>query len=474
VQPLVEPVDVASVGRESTLSELEKNHAVLRQYAVLSAAAMWVAREKALEARQKEDDVMVDEPNENGGGAVTVKEPEEMIIPADQRPGCSVGVYLVRSDGYSCQREQVTEGIFRHVHPMTQQLLIMWEEPPRIVFVLKKLGRALLPQLCEAVGLLHQDGAVILVEKTVYRELQEELSARDSPYASIKGAFEESVQEFTPDKNVDLIMCLGGDGVILHASSLFQGPCPPVLGFNLGSMGFLAPHAFTGIKNSMEEAMMLTAPTDGRARGLTGGCDGVPITLRMRLHCELWRDGQVIAGSPSFEVLNELVIDRGPSSFLSMIECYEISHAGEMRLLTKVQADGLIVSTPTGSTAYSVSAGGSMMHPSVPAILVTPICPHSLSFRPVVLPDSATLLLRVPNDARSTAWVCFDGKSRQEVKRGDGIMIKMSEYPMPSINYGDQMSEFVGSLVRCLNWNDREEQKPLEGDTGAMFTKAVF
>ena len=94
-------------------------------------------------------------------------------------------------------------------------------------------------------GLLHQDGAVILVEKTVYRELQEELSARDSPYASIKGAFEESVQEFTPDKNVDLIMCLGGDGVILHASSLFQGPCPPVLGFNLGSMGFLAPHAFT-------------------------------------------------------------------------------------------------------------------------------------------------------------------------------------------------------------------------------------
>lgn len=156
------------------------------------------------------------------------------------------------------------------------------------------------------------------------------------------------------------------------------------------------------------------------------------------------------------QVLNELVIDRGPSSFLSMIECYEISHAGEMRLLTKVQADGLIVSTPTGSTAYSVSAGGSMMHPSVPAILVTPICPHSLSFRPVVLPDSATLLLRVPNDARSTAWVCFDGKSRQEVKRGDGIMIKMSEYPMPSINYGDQMSEFVGSLVRCLNWNDRE------------------
>jgi hypothetical protein len=238
--------------------------------------------------------------------------------------------------------------------------------------------------LCaQAVELLHQDGALILVEKTVYRELQDELATADSPYASIKEAFEVSVQEFTPTKNVDLIMCLGGDGVILHASSLFQGPCPPVLGFNLGSMGFLAPHAFTvrkcllpasglnaslvlpqswrvchsvkstakslrrvavgwsskpcralhaddrdvslltliladgrselrprrgwmlaqGIKNSMEEAMMLTTPSDGgRARGLTGGCDGVPITLRMRLHCELWRDGEVISGSPSFEV----------------------------------------------------------------------------------------------------------------------------------------------------------------------------
>lgn len=169
----------------------------------------------------------------------------------------------------------------------------------------------------------------------------------------------------------------------------------------------------------------------------------------------------------SRQVLNELVLDRGPSSFLSMIECYEVSRGGTgpPRLLTKVQADGILVATATGSTAYSVSAGGSMCHPSVPAILVTPICPHSLSFRPVILPDSAVLLLRVPEDARSSAWVCFDGKNRQELQRGDSVLVKMSEFPMPTVNWGDEMSEFVGSLVRCLNWNDREEQKPLDDES---------
>ena len=84
---------------------------------------------------------------------------------------------------------------------------------------------------------------------------------------------------------------------------------------------------------------------------------------------------------------------------------------------------------------------------------------------------SAKLLLRVPDDARSTAWVCFDGRRRQEVKRGVGIMVRMSEYPVPTVNWGDHMSEFIGSLVRCLNWNDREEQKPLEVAPEVKYTK---
>jgi hypothetical protein len=84
-----------------------------------------------------------------------------------------------------------------------------------------------------------------------------------------------------------------------------------------------------------------------------------------------------------------------------------------------------MLATPTGSTAYSVAAGGSMVHPNVPAMLLTPVCPHSLNFRPIILPDYIELELRVPRNARSGAWVCFDGKARQELFRGDAVLIKV-------------------------------------------------
>lgn len=475
-----ESVVVPNILDSNDPSEIEKNEQALRHYTAVLAASMYIAK-----ARMMQDEAssafLTDDRDGDSAGAPPSKESLSTSVQAvndkklmGRRPGCSVGVYLVRSDGQSCYREQVNDGVFRHSHPSTQQLLIMWQEAPRTILVLKKLGTTLLGQCLEVVHLLiaeGQEGSRIYVEPQVYEEMTEAVATGQADADMLT-----HVHIFSATSQVDLIMCLGGDGVILHASSLFQGPCPPLLGFNLGSMGFLAPHTFTGMKKSVEEAMMLSQPNeDEKYERNLAPCDGVPITLRMRLYCEIWTNGQRKEDTEGFHILNELVIDRGPSSFLSMIECYELTLNNELRLLTKVQADGLIVSTATGSTAYSVSAGGSMVHPSVPAILVTPICPHSLSFRPVVLPDSAVILLRVPEDARSTAWVCFDGKSRQEVKRGDGVLIKMSEYPMPTINWGDQMSEFVGSLVRCLNWNDREEQKPLENTAShTIFQKATF
>jgi NAD+ kinase len=166
---------------------------------------------------------------------------------------------------------------------------------------------------------------------------------------------------------------------------------------------------------------------------LTNSMDGSPllgmhITLRMRLQCDVYRNGRPLPGH-QFLVMNEVVLSRGAQPYLSKIEVYERDE-----LITKVQADGVMLATPTGSTAYSVAAGGSMVHPNVPAILFTPICPHSLSFRPVILPDYAQIELRIAPDARSTALATFDGKAMVELQAGDSVHVKLSPYPVPTIN----------------------------------------
>jgi NAD+ kinase len=306
------------------------------------------------------------------------------------------------------------------------------------VLVLKKLGDDLLPQLMSALRYLkHTEGLRCVVERDVY----DRLSLEDG-FGFVETFYGADAPRIADA--VDFVVCLGGDGVILHASTLFgNGAAPPIISFNLGSLGFLTSHIF----ETFEEDIRSLIYGDGIM-------DGVYITLRMRLQCELLRgDGR--EPPRSFGVLNEVVVNRGTNPYLSKIECYERD-----RLITKVQADGIMVATPTGSTAYSVSAGGSMVHPNVPAILFTPVCPHSLSFRPVVLPDSAELELRIPADARDAAWVSFDGKHRCELRRGDSVKIKMSEHPLPTINKRDQTNDWFASLVRCLNWNDRIEQRP--------------
>ncbi|CAG8779768.1 28465_t:CDS:2, partial [Racocetra persica] len=127
--------------------------------------------------------------------------------------------------------------------------------------------------------------------------------------------------------------------------------------------------------------------------------------------------------------------------------------------LTTVQADGLVVATPTGSTAYSVSAGGSLVHPAISALLITPICPHTLSFRPMLLPDSMELRICVPYNSRSTAWASFDGRGRVELKQGDHIKVTPSKFPFPTVCLESQSKDWFNSISRCLRWNEREKQK---------------
>ena len=254
----------------------------------------------------------------------------------------------------------------------------------------------------------------------------------------------------SPEK-FDLVLTLGGDGTVLFTSfCLFQRIVPPVLAFSLGSLGFLTNFEFASYKDSLNNIM---------------GEAGMKVNLRMRFTCTVFRanlnrprgtkvspvDTSEMVEGEQFEVLNELVIDRGPSPYVSNLELY-----GDDELLTVVQADGCIFSTPTGSTAYSLSAGGPLTHPSIPGIMLTPICPHTLSFRPMVLSDSMLLKVCVPRSSRSTAYASFDGKHRVELRRGDCVQVEAGRFPFPTVvgNHGTS-GEWFESVRRALRWNTR-------------------
>ncbi|KAK6775541.1 hypothetical protein RDI58_026542 [Solanum bulbocastanum] len=336
------------------------------------------------------------------------------------------------------QSRKKAESSLTFTDPCTQQQILSWKSTPKTVLLLKKLGQELLEEAKEVASFLYyQEKMNVLVEPEVH-----DIFAQIPGFGFVQTFYSQDTSDL--HERVDFVACLGGDGVILHASKLFRGAIPPVVSFNLGSLGFLTSHTFKDYKKDLRQVI----------HGV-GTLDGVYITLRMRLQCEIFRNGKAIPGKV-FDVLNEVVVDRGSNPYLSKIECYEHD-----RLITKVQADGVIVATPTGSTAYSTAAGGSMVHPNVPCMLFTPICPHTLSSRPVIFPDSAKLELKIPEDARNNAWVSFDGKRRQELLRGDSVRICVSPHPLPTVNKYDQTGDWFSSLTRCLNWNQRLEQKAL-------------
>ena len=269
----------------------------------------------------------------------------------------------------------------------------------------------------------------------------------------------QKLKYWTPDlcysnpEQFDLVLTLGGDGTVLFTSYLFQRVVPPVLSFSLGSLGFLTNFEFTSYKKHLNNIM---------------GETGMRVNLRMRFSCTVFRathnkqvKGELVEGE-RFEVLNELVIDRGPSSYISqLILLADDEH------LTTIQADGCIFSTPTGSTAYSLSAGGPLTHPSIPGILLTPICPHTLSFRPMVLSDTLMLKVCIPRSSRSTAYASFDGKGRIELRRGDCVQVEAGRYPFPTVvGEGGIGGEWFEGVRRALRWNTRGAvQKSFGGST---------
>lgn len=304
----------------------------------------------------------------------------------------------------------------------------------------------------------------------------------------------------------DFLITLGGDGTVLYASWLFQRIVPPVLSFALGSLGFLTKFDFEGFGPTLHSAftkgvtvslrlrfestvmrsIRRKATVDEQMDGLTIGDGGMTSEedeeemhkkrdLVEELIGEEREDAHTHRPDGTYEILNEVVVDRGPNpSTFCFITALNNSRSltfcvpamsytevfGDDEHFTSVLADGICVSTPTGSTAYNLAAGGSLCHPENPVMLVTSICAHTLSFRPIILPDTIVLRVGVPYDARTSSWASFDGRERVELKPGDYVTISASRYPFASVQTEGRRSEdWVNSISGKLGWNTRQKQK---------------
>ncbi|CAF1347195.1 unnamed protein product [Rotaria sordida] len=346
--------------------------------------------------------------------------------------------------------------------PSSQRL--HWISPPYNILIIRKPGPQTMPEFRELIIKLLKRRLNVYIELSEQMHLPFATDVELKEHAERCHAFDHENDFF----KIDLIICMGGDGTLLHVSSIFQKSCPPVLSFSMGSLGFLTPFDFKYHEKILNEVI----------------AGNVAVLLRTRLKCSIVKglkrqsssSASLLSTSSddttneetnknsnkddkiSHLALNEVVIDRGPNSYLSNLDLYIND-----RFITKVQGDGLIVSTPSGSTAYAMAAGSSMVHPNVPAMVICPICPHSLSFRPIVVPAGIELKVKVSEDTRLTAWLSVDGRNRHELHRQDSVHITTSVYPVPSICRFDQLGDWFESLADILHWNLRKAQGGLGG-----------
>ena len=203
-------------------------------------------------------------------------------------------------------------------------------------------------------------------------------------------------------KACDLVVILGGDGTLIGmAGRIAQaGRDVPILGVNFGSLGFLTEITLPELHDALESTLAGTAEIDSR----------------MMLLARTARGDQPFS---EYAVLNDIVITKGALSRI-----VEISVTVGEEVVTRVRADGLIIASPTGSTAYNLAAGGPIVHPALDAILLTPIAPHTLSNRPVVIPASSEIHVRPIMDSNSEVFVTFDGQSGFPLQSNDVVSVR--------------------------------------------------
>ncbi|ABC77186.1 ATP-NAD kinase [Syntrophus aciditrophicus SB] len=223
----------------------------------------------------------------------------------------------------------------------------------------------------------------------------------------------------------DLLIVLGGDGTMLRAARSVREFDIPIVGINLGAFGYLTDINLNEMYPSLERIL----------------CGNYATEKRMMLDMEVMRGGRILC---EHTVLNDVVINRGNLSRIIDMETAVDDH-----YLTTFRADGLIISTPTGSTAYSLSAGGPIVFPSQDAIIINPICPHTLTNRPVILPCTMTVSVKIWSEDEGVN-VDLDGQESVALKSGDILIIRRSRYMTTLVS--SQNRDYLEILRSKLGW----------------------
>lgn len=231
----------------------------------------------------------------------------------------------------------------------------------------------------------------------------------------------------TKISKLKFVVVLGGDGTYLRAVRLLRELPIPIIGVNLGSLGFLTEVNVEDMYQTLDTVLKIKQELYPRSM--------LDITIHKGK-----KKSQYLA-------LNDIVIERGPTSRLISLSIHS-----EECLVTEIKADGLIISTPTGSTAYNLAAGGPIIHPEVEAIVATPICPHSLTDRPITLPDHKPLTLKVTS-IESKAILSIDGQKIDGLAPNDIITIKKSK--LSHMKFQPEHTSYFDILRKKLNYGQR-------------------
>jgi NAD+ kinase len=231
--------------------------------------------------------------------------------------------------------------------------------------------------------------------------------------SSPPGIHSRAKNRISAPRDLFCVFVLGGDGTFLSAVRWIGDLNIPVLGIKFGEIGFLAETVARNLIAAAENILN----------------NDYTISRRMRLDVQVMRKNKKIV---SETVLNDIVINRGALARLANIETYINDH-----YLTTFRADGLIIATPTGSTAYSLAAGGPVIHSDVPGIIITPICPFTLTNRPLIVPDSIEIRLKLEKKA-SDIMLTFDGQEGLDITDRDTIIVRKGPHPVNMITLPGQ------------------------------------